>query len=175
MTDIVYVKGDATQPMGEGVRILPHVCNDVGGWGRGYVVALSRRWPQPEASYRQWHVNGVTPTDKEIADEFGKVQPFALGGVQFVSVDYSMTPRVVANMIAQRDVKAAEDDTPPIRYDALRECLRKVAAYAVKRNASVHMPRIGAGLAGGDWAVIESIIRETLCAADIPVTVYDLV
>jgi len=36
------------------------------------------------------------------------------------------------------------------------------------------MPRIGAGLAGGDWDTIEAIITEELCAHDIPVTVYDL-
>jgi len=35
------------------------------------------------------------------------------------------------------------------------------------------MPRIGCGLAGGDWSRIEPLIAETLCASDIDVTVYD--
>jgi hypothetical protein len=35
------------------------------------------------------------------------------------------------------------------------------------------MPRIGCGLAGGEWAHVEPLILETLCAANIVVTVYD--
>ncbi len=35
------------------------------------------------------------------------------------------------------------------------------------------MPRIGAGLTGGNWEIIEGIIREELSAKDTSVTVYD--
>ena len=35
------------------------------------------------------------------------------------------------------------------------------------------MPRIGAGLAGGDWQRIEAIVVATLAEAGVPVTVYD--
>ena len=40
-------------------------------------------------------------------------------------------------------------------------------------KATVHMPRIGCGLAGGTWDNIEPIIERTLCEADIEVSVYD--
>ena len=46
--NIVYVTGDATRPVGTGNKVLVHVCNDVGGWGRGFVMALSARWSAPE-------------------------------------------------------------------------------------------------------------------------------
>jgi len=36
------------------------------------------------------------------------------------------------------------------------------------------MPRIGAGLAGGDWREIKQIICDELAAHDLAVTVYDL-
>jgi len=36
------------------------------------------------------------------------------------------------------------------------------------------MPRIGCGLAGGDWHTVEAIIGRTLCAGGVPVHVYDL-
>jgi hypothetical protein len=36
------------------------------------------------------------------------------------------------------------------------------------------MPRIGTGLAGGNWETVSQLIREELCAKDIPVTVYEL-
>ena len=38
-----HVIGDATQPLGDGPEIIVHVCNDIGGWGRGFVVALFYR------------------------------------------------------------------------------------------------------------------------------------
>lgn len=52
--------------------------------------------------------------------------------------------------------------------------LEKLATLAKERNASVHMPRIGCGLAGGTWEEIEPIIQRTSCAAEIDVFVYDL-
>ncbi|MBV9509840.1 MAG: Appr-1-p processing protein, partial [Caulobacteraceae bacterium] len=52
---ITYLKGDATQPTGKGNKIIAHICNDLGGWGKGFVLALSKRWPQPEAAFRQWY------------------------------------------------------------------------------------------------------------------------
>jgi O-acetyl-ADP-ribose deacetylase (regulator of RNase III) len=49
-----------------------------------------------------------------------------------------------------------------------------VAVFAREHRASVAMPRIGCGLAGGTWEEIEPIIRDTLCAQGVSVTVYDL-
>ena len=40
--------------------------------------------------------------------------------------------------------------------------------------ASVHMPRIGTGQAGGSWSIIEDLVDNELCAHGVPVTVYDL-
>ena len=34
MTTIHYLKGDATAPSSGGRRIICHICNDIGGWGR---------------------------------------------------------------------------------------------------------------------------------------------
>ena len=46
------VIGDATQPVGAGPKIIVHVCNDIGGWGRGFVVAISNHWPEPELAQK---------------------------------------------------------------------------------------------------------------------------
>ena len=56
---INYIRGDATQPAGDGNKIIVHVCNDIGAWGKGFVVALSRQWPQPEKDYKQWYKSKV--------------------------------------------------------------------------------------------------------------------
>jgi nicotinamidase/pyrazinamidase len=155
-TDIRYVTGDATDPIGSGPRVIAHVCNDVGGWGRGFVLAVSKRWDAPEAAYRRWASQ---------ADD-----SFALGRVQFVDVGED---RWVANMIGQRDHKTL-DGVPPVRYDAIRACLREVRRHCERHQATVHMPRIGCGLAGGRWRDVEAIVAEELTAHGIAVTVYDL-
>ena len=157
MAGIRYLTGDATVPAAEGNKIICHVCNDVGGWGKGFVLALSKRWPQPEADFRQWH------RDREHND-------FALGAVQFVQVEPDLW---VANMVGQHGLKRA-GGKPPIRYEAVETALSMVADEAAKQKASVHMPRIGCGLAGGTWDRIEPIIHRTLCERGIEVFVYDL-
>lgn len=89
MSEIVCVRGDATAPQGEGAKLIVHVRNDLGGWGDGFVPALSRRWPEPEAAYRRRR--------RERANN-----DFALGATQFVPVG----PRLrVADMIGQRGVR----------------------------------------------------------------------
>ncbi len=47
------------------------------------------------------------------------------------------------------------------------------SAPAVAERASVHMPRIGCGLAGGKWEVVEPLIEEHLSAKGVAVTIYD--
>ena len=62
---------------------------------------------------------------------------------------------------------------PPVRYYAVEEALGTVAGRAASLDASVHMPRIGTGRAGGEWERIARIIRNTLLRSDIPTYVYD--
>jgi O-acetyl-ADP-ribose deacetylase (regulator of RNase III) len=155
--NINYVIGDATDPNGSEPKIIVHVCNDIGGWGRGFVMAITKRWPRPEQRYRAWHRG----EDK---------RPFSLGEVQFVKVTENIW---VANLIGQRDVRTI-DGVPPVRYDAIRKGLCRVAAEAQRLGASVHMPRIGCGLAGGKWEEVGRIVETELTNQGVSVTVYDL-
>ncbi|MEU9892021.1 macro domain-containing protein [Streptomyces phaeochromogenes] len=156
MSEITYVRGDATTPLGKGVKLIAHVCNDIGGWGKGFVLALSNRWPEPEAAYRRWH--------RERAGN-----DFALGATQFVKVDRYVW---VANMIGQRGTKTGSKGVP-VRYEAIDTALAPLADKALELGASVHMPRIGCGLAGGKWSRVEPLIADRLIERGIKVTVYD--
>jgi len=40
---INYRHGDATAPKADGPVVIVHVCNDVGKWGKGFVLAVSKR------------------------------------------------------------------------------------------------------------------------------------
>jgi O-acetyl-ADP-ribose deacetylase (regulator of RNase III) len=90
--------------------------------------------------------------------------------VQFVSVSPDTE---VANMIGQHGIRKSQG-VPPIRYDALETALKTVGEKAQTENASVHLPRIGCGLAGGEWSKIEPLIEGQICASGVPVFVYDL-
>lgn len=157
---IHYLKGDATDPQGSGKKIIAHVCNDVGAWGAGFVLAISKKWKKPEISYKELY--------KHNHDDC------SLGNIMFVPVEDDI---VVANMIGQRGIFShfdpdTETSTPPIRYNALEVCLKALADEALKTKASIHLPKIGAGLAGGDWNIIEKLIIEQLVNKGIETYVY---
>ncbi len=149
MSKLVYLKGDATEPILERA-VIAHVCNDMGGWGRGFVLALSKKWKEPETYYRNWSSN----------NSFLEDLPFKLGRVQFVPIKHPKAI-VVANMIGQHGINYV-NGIPPVRYEAMRECLKSVYAYCEKNVMTLHAPKFGAGLAGGDWNIIEQIIKEEM-------------
>jgi len=148
-----FLAGDATCPVGAGNKIIAHVCNDVGRWGKGFVLAVSKRWPITEIKYRRLA---------------GYQLSIKLGTVQLIQVEKSIW---VANMIAQHDI-VSRDGVPPIRYEALYECLKELGFHAHQLNAAIHMPRIGCGLAGGEWKQVEKLIHDALPLTE--VVVYSL-
>lgn len=155
MIPATYLKGDATAPEQEGNKIIAHICNDMGRWGKGFVLAISKRWQKPEAAYKQWYQQNAEGN-------------FTLGEIQVVQVESKVW---VANMIGQHKIKPYEE--LPIRYDAVERCLEKLNSAAKELEASVHMPHIGCGLAGGKWKYIEPLIEKYLSKQDILVFVYD--
>ncbi|MER7750728.1 macro domain-containing protein [Kitasatospora sp. NPDC097643] len=157
MAGITYVRGDATTPQAKGVKVIAHVCNDLGGWGKGFVLALSRRWPEPEAAYRRWH-------RERAKNDFG------LGSVQLVQVEQYVW---VANLVGQRGIRTGRSTGAPVRYEAIDTALAALGDRAVELGASVHMPRIGCGLAGGRWERVEPLVAARLADRGVPVTVYD--
>jgi len=166
---ITYLTGDATEPWAIDTddscprsQIIAHICNDIGGWGRGFVLSLTKRWPAAEKSYRDWYqMNHNVSGDPEL-------NPFRLGRMKLVRVSNHV---FVANMIAQQGIFESPLGIKPIRYNALEDCLSELYLHAKAMNASIHMPRIGCGLAGGKWSEVEPIIARTLEGLD--VYVYD--
>jgi O-acetyl-ADP-ribose deacetylase (regulator of RNase III) len=153
---MTIIAGDATAPIAPGNKVIAHICNDAGGWGAGFVLAISRRWREPEADYRAWHAA------RESND-------FSLGTTRLVQVAADLW---VANMVAQHGTRP-KAGVPPIRYEAVESCLHALRENALARQASVHMPRIGCGLAGGRWEEIEPIVNRCLVHGGVAVTVYD--
>lgn len=154
MANLKYVRGDATSPQGQGVKIIAHVCNNIGAWGAGFVIAVSNRFPEVEKAYR-----GL---DRR-----------RLGMVQYVHI--AGEDIVVANMIAQNGINDSKSGWRGdlLSYEHLRDCLGRVFNYAKNLNATVHMPFIGCGLAGSNWSKIEPLVIHCVKQYNIDCFVYE--
>ncbi len=151
-----FINGDASEPFGAEPKLLLQVVNDQAQiWGGGFAKQVRKKWPQAQAHFRQWSCTR------------GNLK---LGNIHSVSVRSDLT---LVSLVAQHGFGKATSG-PRLRYAALFSTLEKTAALAKTESATVHMPRIGTGEAGGSWTIIEGIIRETLASMGIQVTIYDL-
>lgn len=165
MSTLTTIQGDATKPEGDGIKLIPHICNNIGAWGAGFVLAISKKWSKPERTYKEWKTQGsyLKPTSQVLC-------PFKLGEIQAVKVEKDIG---VINMIAQAGIGTQSKKRPPIRYCALASCMEKVFQIAEKYKASIHCPMFGSGLAGGNWEVIKQMIFESWVDCGINVIVYE--
>jgi hypothetical protein len=142
---IYYVSGDISEPIGDGPKVLAHVCNDT-VWSQGVTGILAQKWPQVKEAYetRSRLVVGITQ------------------GVQVASDLW------VVNMVVQHGLGAMRNS---LRLDALVTCLEEVAKIARRPLASVHLPRFGSPRGDTPWEEIEPLLRATLKVLE--VFVYD--
>ncbi|MEX0300589.1 MAG: hypothetical protein AB3N28_16060, partial [Kordiimonas sp.] len=153
---IRFVHGNALEPRGEGPKIVCQMVNDKAlRWGGGIARSTAAKFPAAQKEFT-----------KDI-----QLIPYGerLGCVHF-STEQDDT--IIASLVAQAGF--GRSTLPRIRYGALKTCLDQLVQKAKVLSASVHMPRIGAGSAGGEWNVIEELIEESLVNASVNVTVYDL-
>jgi hypothetical protein len=150
-----YVNGDVLNPQGKGLRIICMMVNDAARrWGGGIARIAATRFPEAEAAFTEWL--NVLPREKR------------LGRVHFANVRPDLK---VASLVAQHGY--GPSDKPRIRYAALGRCLDEVGDEALANGASVHLPRLGTGGAGGDWQVVEQMVNDALVARGIMAVVYD--
>lgn len=154
-TPLTEVVGDALTPRGVGPRIVAHIVPDSTTiWGGGgFAAALRKRFPEAWNEFRdQVHSHGE-----------GLMLGRCYRG--------RLTPdTLVMHMIAQRGVGPSK--IPRIRYSALESCLKELKRWATKEHASLHMPRIGTGHAGGKWELIRELILAEVADSSTPVTIY---
>jgi hypothetical protein len=141
--------------------IIPHCCNDINAMGAGVARALFEKWPVVKSHY---HANAELQR---------------LGQVFMIPVEGGTdNPRVyVANMIGQHGVGVDEYGEAPVRYSALTIAMFRINRWMDSLNIPnpvIHCPKFGSALAGGDWMVIEKLIKEiwlpkcpvTVCVTD---------
>lgn len=163
-----YVVGDITaiKPKNEKKVLILHCVNNINVMGSGVAYALSKKWPKVKNAYHIW-ANG-----NELYQETSG--PFRLGEVQFVEVEDDI---VVGNLVGQEGVGMGEDGVPPVRYGALDYGFENALDYCFANNINeIALPKLGAGLAGGDWMTIEKLIISNFHDEEyqIPTTIYVL-
>ena len=158
---IHYIIGDATLPIETEAenRLIVHCCNTLGAWGAGFVVPLGRRYPLAKEGYKKF-IEGNKGNSI-----LGEVNEVPVGKHLFVE-----------NLMGQSFLYKKPNGEIPCNYIAIETGFLKIMEnWSDKGNYSIHMPRIGCGLAGGDWKTIEEIIYRTfIYIADVDVYVYDL-
>lgn len=155
---INYITGDASFPektCPNGIKIIVHIVNDIGKWGAGFVLALSKRWSNLKNDYQTHY------------------RAYSLGDI-YVSKT-SDNDIYVVDLFGQHGIRTTFNPTV-IRYGAVEQGLKKLRYRLEKaslKDVSIHMPKIGSGLAGGNWQIIENIINKVFDGSNIPIYVYD--
>lgn len=149
------IRGDATDPRGDGDKVIVQVVNTVGAMGAGFGKAISTKWPNAEKEL------------KLLKKEEGGLH---LGRCNLVDVEEDIS---IFQIVAQEGVKSKRKQSL-IDYKSLQRGLQKLAEYCNEKNSNVHMPPIGSGFAGGNWNIIEGMIYNELVCENLEVTVYFL-
>jgi hypothetical protein len=134
-------------------RIIGHVVNDAGRWGKGFTAPLSTRYPVAQSTYLRWAGSGRLELGKSI------IVPVCAG-------------IHVAHLCAQSGLFNARTNPVPFRLEALAECLPNLRNFAVALDAPIWLPKIGAGLGRGDFPKIMELIEHHL--AGLPVVIFEL-
>jgi O-acetyl-ADP-ribose deacetylase (regulator of RNase III) len=73
----------------------------------------------------------------------------------------------IINAYTQYSFNAKEK---PFDYEASTLCMRKIAHKFPQMK--IGLPKIGSGLAGGDWDIIKKIIQRELANMDVTIVIY---
>jgi len=144
---IKYIIGDLVQSA-DNYDVIAHGCNNFCTMGRGIALAIKRRFPK------------AYEVDKKT--RYGDIKK--LGTISVAECDnVTIVNAYIQHHYTGRDVL--------VEYHAVRECLREIKKrYSGKK---IGLPKIGAGLAGGDFMVIENIIKDELKGEDVTVVILN--
>ena len=153
---IRLLHGNILEPRNGGKKIICQLVNDKAvKWGGGVARKLAKRFPEAEEAYSK-QVMQIPQRDR-------------LGRAILSEASEDVT---IASLIGQEGFGPSL--FPRIRYAALQTCMEQVAEHAAFIGATIHMPKIGTGSAGGDWSTIEEMLDDVMVRAGLSVTVYDV-
>jgi O-acetyl-ADP-ribose deacetylase (regulator of RNase III) len=171
---------------------IAQVCNNVCKFGAGFAAETASRFPFVqkaflEAGQQELGTVRIPKTtlasDKHMGLIFAipsgdnsiwEVEKYSDGSFDDCCVNNygeGCMPLFFINMIAQAGTFHDPSNLIPLRYEYLRQCFKSTREFAERRNC-VLMPKIGTGLARGDWNVIYQIINQEW--PNVNIFVYEL-
>jgi len=134
---IVTRQGDIFKALKKGeIDSIAHGCNCSNGFGSGMAAQVAKQYPEVKKEYHEAYAKDLCK----------------LGWVQLVPVDDGM----FMNCMTQQKYGGAGNDACYIDYEAIRTCMK--ALYVHAQHSKIGIPKIGAGLGGGNWNLIKGII-----------------
>jgi O-acetyl-ADP-ribose deacetylase (regulator of RNase III) len=143
---ITYTKGDLLKLINN-FDIIVHGCNCFHTFGAGIAKQIKSKFPQ---AYQ-------ADLSTKYADK-SKLGTYSLS---------THNNTIIINAYIQFNYGTSK---PQLNYQALTNCLTNIATNYP--NKSIAMPKIGCGLAGGDWKTVEKIITETLKNHQVTIVEY---
>lgn len=131
--------------------VIVHGCNCQCVMGAGIAKTIRQKFPQAYQADLQ--------TQKGDASK--------LGTISFATVPINGKDLVIVNAYTQRGWQGAGVKAD---YQAIRSAFRLVKHQFT--GLRIGYPAIGAGLAGGDWAVVSAIIEEELAGEEHTFVIY---
>ena len=124
-------------------NIIVHGCNAHGVMGSGVALEVKNKWPKAYEEYYLYIRDFKGPKQELL----GKIIPYVVDGEDLL----------IANAITQLDY--GRGGTRYVSYNAINTAFESIAKIASGfKSVGIHYPLIGAGLGGGDWAIISDII-----------------
>ena len=126
--------------------VIMHQVNCQNVMGAGVAKALYTKYPQVK---EQFHQLATEPDYNTPQKRFGLAQPVKINDQLVIINSFSQLEYGRKKGVVYTD------------HGALLANLSKLDAYAKKHNLPAYVPaRIGCGLAGGDWTMVEKYIKE---------------
>lgn len=146
MNKINYVDGDLIQLAKNGMfDVIAHGCNCMSVMANGIAPRMAEEFGCN---------NYALEKRKGEIDKLGRIEGHAR-----VSDDGKTI--IVYNLYTQYSF-ATPADLKPLDYDALTLCLKKLV-MELAAGMHIGLPKIGCGLAGGDWSLVSRLIENILC------------
>lgn len=166
-----YIDGDLIKLAKEGkFDVIVHGCNCMSTMGAGIAPQMAKAFGCDRFEMELWgrDINKLGNID---------YQTFVLGERAIWSLEDAKNNRnepelTVVNAYTQYSYGRNHKDglAAPFDYEAFTLCMRKI--NAIFEGKHIGLPKIGAGLAGGDWERIEKIIEKELWFCEVTIVNY---
>lgn len=157
-----YKQGDLLECTKEKEFRIVHSGNNRGKMASGVAAAILNKFPQVKEDYLKAYSTYWVASTRW------------LGEVVISVTSYQGNIGYIYTIIGQDGY--GYDGKKYVDYDALRRGFLSIKARVIQENpkATLSMPKIGAGLGGGDWLVISTIIKDVFKDTEFTINIYEL-